>query len=424
MRALPQRVLAWYGDDFTGSTDVLESVASRGFASVLFLEQPSTEFFARFADYQAFGLAGSSRSQSPEWMSAHLPQAFEWLRGTGAALCHYKVCSTFDSSPRIGSIGCALEIGREVFGSPWVPVLVGAPSLRRYVCFGNLFAAVDGQTHRIDRHPTMSRHPVTPMHEADLRLHLREQMAGGIECMDLLDQRAADCDARLAAKLTQAPAAVLFDGMDEDSLARGGRLLWESGMPFVVGSSGVEYALLAYWARAAAPAPKLEPVSQLVVLSGSCSPVTAGQIRHASANGFAMVKLDPAQTVRGEGVEAAVASSLEALGRGASVVIHSAAGPDDRIALEHNALAEQSGRVLKAVLDRAHTKRVIVAGGDTSSHAGRQLGIQALTYSCPLAPGAPLCRAWSSNPARDGIEIVFKGGQCGGPAFFSEVLGS
>ena len=38
-----------------------------------------------------------------------------------------------------------------------------------------------------------------------------------------------------------------------------------------------------------------------------------------------------------------------------------------------------------------------------------------------LAPGAPLCRAWSEDPRRDGLEIVLKGGQMGGPDFFVSV---
>ncbi|MGO8249179.1 hypothetical protein ACC809_36725, partial [Rhizobium johnstonii] len=37
---------------------------------------------------------------------------------------------------------------------------------------GNLFAAYQGRIFRIDRHPVMSRHPVTPMDEADLAVHL------------------------------------------------------------------------------------------------------------------------------------------------------------------------------------------------------------------------------------------------------------
>jgi uncharacterized protein YgbK (DUF1537 family) len=63
-----------------------------------------------------------------------------------------------------------------------------------------------------------------------------------------------------------------------------------------------------------------------------------------------------------------------------------------------------------------------VAGGDTSSHAGQQLGIDALTFVSHLAPGAPLCRAWSQIPGRQGLEIVFKGGQCGKEDFFELVL--
>src|SRR3546814_4722054 len=68
-----------------------------------------------------------------------------------------------------------MEIGARQFGGV-VPIVVGAPHLGRYVVFGNLFAVAGGdEVFRIDRHPTMARHPVTPMHEADLRRHLAAQ---------------------------------------------------------------------------------------------------------------------------------------------------------------------------------------------------------------------------------------------------------
>ena len=41
--------------------------------------------------------------------------------------------------------------------------------------------------------------------------------------------------------------------------------------------------------------------------------------------------------------------------------------------------------------------------------------------SAGLAPGAPLCRAWSEQPGRDGLEIVLKGGQIGSASFFGAV---
>jgi len=45
-----------------------------------------------------------------------------------------------------------------------------------------------------------------------------------------------------------------------------------------------------------------------------------------------------------------------------------------------------------------------------------------LSVAATMAPGAPLCRAWSNNPRRDGLEIVLKGGQIGTPEFFGSVL--
>ncbi|HAX43461.1 MAG TPA: type III effector, partial [Solibacterales bacterium] len=52
-----------------------------------------------------------SRTFTPAEMDAHLPAIFEALAALGAPLIHYKVCSTFDSSPTTGSIGRAIEIG-------------------------------------------------------------------------------------------------------------------------------------------------------------------------------------------------------------------------------------------------------------------------------------------------------------------------
>src|SRR4051794_4162456 len=52
-----KRLLAWYGDDFTGSTDALEALASNGVRSVLFLTQPDDAFFSQFEECQAFGMA-------------------------------------------------------------------------------------------------------------------------------------------------------------------------------------------------------------------------------------------------------------------------------------------------------------------------------------------------------------------------------
>ncbi|TGR16342.1 four-carbon acid sugar kinase family protein, partial [Mesorhizobium sp. M1C.F.Ca.ET.196.01.1.1] len=107
---------------------------------------------ARFSHCRAVGLAGISRSETPQWMEENLTPAFEWLKGLGAAVCHYKICSTFDSSPVVGNVARATEIGRRIFEAASVPMVVGAPQLKRYTAFGNLFAAFRGAYFRIDRH--------------------------------------------------------------------------------------------------------------------------------------------------------------------------------------------------------------------------------------------------------------------------------
>ncbi|MCU0226809.1 MAG: four-carbon acid sugar kinase family protein, partial [Bryobacterales bacterium] len=223
--------LAFYGDDFTGSTDAMEALARNGLPTVLFLDTPTAQQVARFPRARAVGVAGTSRAQSPAWMSQHLPPVFERLAELAPAICHYKVCSTFDSSPTIGSIGRALEIGMRVFGNPWTPLVVGAPVLKRYTLFGNLFAAIHGVGYRLDRHPTMARHPVTPMDEADLRVHLQRQTSARVGLLDILALQSGHPDAALHALLADGVDAVLFDILDQASLATVGGLIWRHRPP-------------------------------------------------------------------------------------------------------------------------------------------------------------------------------------------------
>lgn len=432
-------LLSYYGDDLTGSTDVMEALASRGVKTVLFTQAPTQVQREKFANVRAVGLAGSSRSETPAWMDSHLTPALHWLKTLGAAYCHYKVCSTFDSSPTVRSIGRALDIGQEVFQQATVPLVVGAPQLKRYTAFGNLFAAYQGRTYRIDRHPVMAHHPVTPMAEADLRLHLNKQTDKTIELVDLTMLEAKDVDARVDAVLAQAPQIVLFDVADAASQGAVGRQLARLRSPkgvFAAGSSGLEYALLHEWTRngvisGASRFDEPGPVERIAVVSGSCSATTARQIRHAQAHGFDAFAVDPKRLATGETklVDDAIATGLERLGQGHSVIFYTALGPGSDVGSEFESddarhiIGRAMGRIERALIERAELSRAVIAGGDTSSHALRALGIYALTTRLPLptTPGSPLCLAHSDDKAFDGLEIAFKGGQVGADDYFSKI---
>lgn len=399
----------FYGDDFTGSTDALEALALSGVPAVLFLGPPDSGKLKDFADCVAVGVAGESRSRSPEWMTEHLPSIFQKLKALGAPLCQYKVCSTFDSSPEIGSIGRALEIGAAIFQSRFVPVFPAAPRLGRYVVFSNLFARAGDRIYRIDRHPTMSRHPVTPMNESDLRCHLSRQTTRRIASVDIFCQD-VDVDAEV----------LLFDGLSETSMQKASGFAWEhrAAAPFVVGSSGFTHGLVQYWRSmgligAPRELPPAAPVDRSIVLSGSGSPVTERQIRHALAHGFVGIRIDAT----------ALRTALDHLQAGRSIVLYSALGAEHYDpSLPREQLAIEMGQLLHAVLLRSGVRRVVIAGGDTSSHAVRQLGLYALTFHAPLAPGAPLCDAHTERQELRGLQLVLKGGQIGRDDFFADVL--
>lgn len=423
-------LLTYYGDDFTGSTDVAEVLTFNGLPTVLLLDESEVDKLDRFRGQRAVGIAGISRSQSPQWMSAHLPPLFERLKAMGGALCHYKVCSTFDSSPETGNIGRAIEIGRDVFGARWTPLIVGAPALDRYVVFGNLFAGVAGLTYRIDRHPVMSRHPVTPMDESDLRNVLARQTGVGVRLVDWLGLGGHESTTLIPLD----GEIVLFDTLDEKTLVRAGELVWESRSEFpffAAGSSGLEYALVAYWREQGLLPPdrslaEVAEVDRIVVASGSCSSITERQIRWALQRGYVGIRLDAGRIVENAPERDRLKdAALAALGEGRSVVLYSALGPDDPLVEAGDPrlaerLASETGVILREVLLRSGVRRTVVAGGDTSSHAGRQLGLYALTPLRPASPGAPLCRGWADSPL-DGLEISFKGGQRGNEDFFDYV---
>jgi 3-oxoisoapionate kinase len=284
----------------------------------------------------------------------------------------------------------------------------------------------------------ISKHPVTPMNESDLRLHLQQQTEALIALFDVL-QLNNNADERFARLLKSQPDIVLFDTLDESHLATAGRLIWESDARFVIGSSGIEYALAAHWQRPRVAYSSAGAVNQIIVMAGSCSTATRGQIEWAESNGFASLRLNAALLVDETTAEAERARlrqiALEALAMGRSLVLYSARGPHDAEMLIGNEtlqqhgvdelivrakLGAQQGLLLRELLRASDLRRACIAGGDTSSHVVQQLGLTALELRTPLAPGSPLCRAYAEGEL-NGIELAMKGGQHGQPNYFESV---
>ena len=435
--------ITWFGDDFTGSAAVMEVLAFAGLPAVLFTDIPTPTLAARFAGARGIGIASTARSHGPDWMAAHLAAPLGWLHDLGAPLLHYKICSTFDSAPEVGSIGSALELALQIRPVLAVPLLTAAPAMRRYQVFGHLFAGTTEGVFRLDRHPVMSHHPVTPMAEADLLRHLAAQTSLPGALIDL-EALAGDAEARLQSALQAGARVLSIDCIDPVTEAAAGRLIWQNRdrMGLVFGSQGVEYALVRHWQDTGLippppPAPSAGAVPLIAAVSGSVSPVTAGQLDWAGANGFALLAFDAAAVCGDPGALAAeearlIRAAITAAEAGQSPLIHSAAGQGDpavarfRAALSTSGLApelanqrigEALGRILDGVLRATGIRRAVISGGDTSGHGMRQLGLQALVALAPTIPGAALCAAHGTGP-HDGLEIALKGGQMGSGDYF------
>lgn len=433
----PNILLAFYGDDFTGSTDALEFITRAGAKAVLFTEVPTAEQLAAIPGLQVYGVAGKTRSLSPDEMEKTLLPAFTQMKAIGARHIHYKICSTFDSSATVGSIGKAIDCGVEIFKNEFTPVLGGMPALGRYCLFGNLFAKMgigsEGAIYRLDRHPSMSVHPVTPATESDLTKLLAGQTTKKTGLVDILKVSGSLGDINLAVEklISEKTKVLVYDAMKNedlvsiaghlDAIATGYRMTL-----FSVGSSGIEMGLGTHWIRNGyfSPVKEWAPISKaspLLVVSGSCSPVTAAQISHAKANGFEEIVLDAVKISNDGTLDGnQVTTIIEKLQQQQNLIVHTGSKHAQHLSSEK--LGTALGTIAKKAVLKAGVKRILVAGGDTSSYAARAMEIDAVEMLAPLVTGAPLCKVHSRNAAMQGLEVNFKGGQVGPENYYTIVL--
>jgi len=445
-------LLAFYGDDFTGSADAMEALTINGVKTALFLGHPTeARLKASLENLQAVGISGVSRTMTPSQMDEELPEQLALLNNLDPRLIHYKVCATFDSSPGIGSIGHAADIAFDVMKPDHGVIVQGVPILGRYIVFGNHFTVYGDQRYRLDRHPVMSKHPITPMGEGDLREHFAKMSKKSVKLIDLLHLKESheSISNRLDRYVEEGNDIILFDTLDDDHLMQIGQLLHEkseSSRIFAIGSSGFEYAMARYWQEKGLVSkpeefPSVGPVDQLIVISGSAAANTADQINYAIDQGFAGITLNTDRLVDEQMAEderkRVIGLSLEYLRQNKSILLSATIGPDDPIINKTRdrvrelgidqsetgkIIGRQQGLILRELIQETGLGRVCVAGGDTCSYTLRQLDIHSLELLMPIKPAAPLCLASSDNAVFDGLQVASKGGQIGDPDYFIQVL--
>jgi uncharacterized protein YgbK (DUF1537 family) len=441
--------IGFYGDDFSGTTATAETLTQSGVPTVIFTNPPSPAYLKHhFSPVRAAGIMGTARTLPADAIKQELAPVFDVMKSYRASIYLYKVCSTFDSSVRVGNIGKAIELGLEIFSPEFIPVLAAAPKLGRHTVFGNHFAAVgEGEIFRLDRHPSMSKHPVTPMQEADLCRHLAKQTELRNGLINILDINAgpAKINSQIDKLVSAGVPIIFFDCITDNDLNTICEAIFRRISKikplFFVGSQELGYGLAAACNKAGLM-PERDKMrwpdkagadrGPLLVISGSCATVNGEQIRWARENGFVDVSIQPQDLLDDDkkiSVKQKIAAqALKALADGQSVILHTAVGPHDsrikamaqvteKLSLKdskaNEILGNSLGEMAGDIVGNSKVKRLVIAGGDTAGRIQQSFQIEALQVSKSIGIAAPLCYVYSKQPEFNGLEMAFKGGQIG-----------
>ena len=469
-------ILGCIADDFTGATDLANNLVRAGMRVVQTIGVPATPAAqAGLGEVDAVVVALKSRTAPVDEAVAQSLAACRWLRAGGAQQIYFKVCSTFDSTPRgnIGPVAQALmaHLGAEAAaasasagsgagsglgsqaGSDARPgarteagptaeprithfaiVTPAFPENGRTVFKGHLFV---GDMLLSDS--PMRHHPLTPMTDANLVRVMQAQLSGGARC-GLIEHRTVAQGVpavreRIAALRAQGVVFAVADAVADTDLQVLAQAAHHLGL--VVAGSGLAIGMPALHGLAPRPeAAALPPASGArAVVSGSCSATTNAQVADFIARspagadrGHRAFAVDPLRLAAGEDVAAeALAWAAPRLSTG-PVLVYATAAPEAVKAVQAQLGVERAGALVEQALARvaqglvaAGVGQLLVAGGETSGACVQALGVNTLRIGPQIDPGVPWCHA--TPPTRpQGLHLALKSGNFGSTDFFTRAF--
>ncbi len=404
-------------DDFTGASDAASFLVKGGMKTVLYNSVPA-DSQPLPAGATAVVIALKTRTEAADTAVEQSLQAAQWLIRRGAEQLYFKYCSTFDSTPagNIGPVGDALLEKYEI------PCTVLCPSLpvnKRIVKNGTLL--VDGIPLAAGH---MKNHPLTPMWDSYIPNLMRSQSK--YPCLVLGSEDMAQPDVVIARKVADFAKQnlhfyVIPDFADDQDA---GRILSLFGdLQLLTGGSGLMQPLAERYSHNQPEQTGLPGgiSGQAIIVAGSCSLATQGQVRHYLENGGFGIMLSPERLLAGEQTAAGLWDQVQAAQQ-ESVLIYSSGSAGQPLqktdggqaaALLENTMAELAHKAVAAGFTR-----VICAGGETSGAVTQALGYHAYQIGMSIAPGVPVMIPLQHA----GIRLVLKSGNFGQQDFFARAL--
>ncbi len=421
LNAPARPLLGCIADDFTGATDLANMLVRGGMRTVQSIGIPAADV-ADQLDADAIVIALKSRTVPAADAVEESLQALHWLRERGCEQIFFKYCSTFDSTAA-GNIGQVSEALLQALGSDFTLACPAFPENGRTVFRGHLFVQ-----DQLLSESGMQHHPLTPMTDANLVRVLQAQTQGKVGLLrhDSVSAGVESIRARIAQLRADGVSMAVADALCDTDLY----LLGEAcaDLPLLTGGSGLALGLPGNFRRAgklrdldAAHVPEVQGAA--VVLAGSASQATLGQIANWLQAGRPAMRVDPLALAAGKPVvEDALAF---AAGHAQTVLIYATNTADEVKAVQRELGAERAGHLVEQAMGRiasglreAGVRRFVVAGGETSGAVVQALNIQLLQIGAQIDPGVPACVSTPGEP----LALALKSGNFGGVDFFDKAL--
>ncbi|HUN47369.1 MAG TPA: 3-oxo-tetronate kinase [Stellaceae bacterium] len=411
-------LLGAIADDFTGATDLANTLVRQGMRTVQLIDVPKPG--AAVPDADAIVIALKSRTIPAADAVKHSLTALDWLRRGGVRQVLFKYCSTFDSTDA-GNIGPVADALLDALGGDFTIFCPAFPENGRTIYKGYLFV---GDV--LLSESGMRDHPLTPMRDPSLVRVLARQTrhkVGLVQASTVAKGEGAVREAFAALKRQGIRHAICDAIGDQDLLALGAAL---ADLPLVTGGSGIALGLPENFRRggllkpstSAAILPRVEGLS--AVISGSCSPATLAQVA-AMRERRPVFEIDPLALAEGDDVAAKALAWAAPQLKSGPVLISASAPPEKVNAVQQELGRERAGALVEQVLaavarglvDRG-VRRLVVAGGETSGAVVQVLGVTGLRIGPQIDPGVP----WTATIDQPTLALALKSGNFGGPDFF------
>ena len=407
--------LGCIGDDFTGSSDLANTLSKAGMRVTQYCGLPQ----GSAGDAVEAGVISlKTRTVPPQEAIRQSLEALSWLKAQGCSQFLFKYCSTFDSTDQ-GNIGPVAEALRQSLGDGPAIFCPSFPATGRTVYQGHLFV-----NDILLSDSSMKDHPLTPMRDADLRRVLARQVKSGVGHIPIqtVEQGTDAIRRAIAHEAENGRPLIIVDAILETQLVRIGHAA--AGLKLVTGGSGIAMGLPDNFSglagKRASALTRLPEGAKVVCIAGSVSSATRRQVKAHISAGLPAIAISPSDVVEDRITADQLSDWL--LAQSALPLVYSSAEPDvvaeaqQRFGKETVAQAIEKLFAQTAILARRKGVSVIIsAGGETSGAIVSGLGLEALEIGPEIDPGVPALVA-----GRSGLRLALKSGNFGADDFFAK----